>query len=46
MLWLDGYVKVSEGGRIAQWFAYLLPDPAAPSLIPRVPKKISEGKIF
>ena len=32
-------------GRIAQWLAYLLPDPAAPGLIPCVPKRISEGKI-
>ena len=28
-----------EGGSIAQWLAYLLPDPAAPGLIPSVPRK-------
>ena len=33
------------GGNIAQWFAYLLPDPAAPGLIPSIAKNISEEKI-
>ena len=30
------------GGILTQWLAHLLPDPAAPALIPNVPKKNSE----
>ena len=30
------------GGSIAQWFAYLLPNPAVPVLIPSVPDFLSE----
>ena len=37
---------VIAGGSIAQQLAYLLPEPAAPSLIPSIPKKISEEKII
>ena len=37
-------VVVLKGGSIAQWFAYLLLDPAATGSIPRVPQKISEEK--
>ena len=33
------------GGSIAQWLAYLLPDPAAPGLITSVSKNVSEEKI-
>ena len=33
------------GGSIAQWFAYLLLDPAAPGSIPSVPEKLLRGKI-
>ena len=40
--------KVSSqyGGSIAQWLSYLLPDPAAPGLIPDVPEKFSEDKML
>ena len=31
-------------GSMAQWLAYLLPDPAAPALIPSVHKNILRGK--
>ena len=31
---------------MAQWLTYLLPGPAAPSLIPSIPKKISEEKLL
>ena len=36
----------NPGGSIAQWLAYLLPDPAALGLIPSVPKKISVETII
>ena len=32
------------GGSIAQWLAYLFPDPAAPGLIPNIPEIFSEEK--
>ena len=32
------------GGRITQWLSYLLPDPAAPGLIPSIPQIVSEEK--
>ena len=31
-------IAKAEGGSIAQWLAYLLPDPAALGLIPSIPK--------
>ena len=34
------------GGSIAQWLAYLLPDPVAPGLIPNAPEKFSEDKML
>ena len=33
------------GGSKAQWLSYLLPDPAATSLIPSIPDIFSEEKI-
>ena len=33
-------------GSIAQWLAYLLPDPDAPGLIPSILTKISDEKII
>ena len=33
------------GGSIAQWLAHLLPDPAAPGSIARIPEFFSEKKI-
>ena len=35
-----------RGGSIAQWLAYLLPDPADRGLIPSVPKKIKRKKFI
>ena len=37
---------VGGGAGEAQWLAYLLPYPAAPGSIPRVPKKISDEIFF
>ena len=34
-----------QGGSIAQWLTYLLPDPAAPGLNPSIPEIFSEEKI-
>ena len=47
MLFFSSHERKQQtlGGSIAQTLAYLLPDPAAPGLIPNVPQKISEEKI-
>ena len=46
--WISGLSKHSIGeggrGRIAQWFAYLLPDSAALASIPSIPPKKIQGK--
>ena len=38
--------RQSRGGRIAQWLAYLFPDPAAPGLIYSSTVFFISGKIF
>ena len=38
-------ILTRRGGSIAQWLAYLLPDPVKLGLIPSAHKKISEEKI-
>ena len=38
-------VTNGEAGSVEQWIAYLLPDPAAPGLIPSVPKIFGEEKL-
>ena len=37
--------RSTGGGSIAQWLAYLLPDPAAPGLIPSNPEIVSDENI-
>ena len=38
-------MSYSLAGSIAQWLVYLLMDPAAPCLIPSIPKAFSKEKI-
>ena len=41
----QNYSTIGGGGSIAQWLAYLLPDPAGLALNPSIPKLLSEEKI-
>ena len=44
--WKEKQNTKQPEGNIAQWFAYLLPSPAAPGLTPSVPEFFSEEYFF